>query len=503
MPMTTAPCVRSRIAILGVALALASGCADEPTRPNAGVEPDEAPKMEFGLMEITITGLSIAGEMSATARSVPGAVEPSATVRSIVGDGATFHSLGRYTGVESCAAVGPGMISKSMNPLEEGERRGLQLDPLTLSSFTYGERGNGGQRYLSATFRVRNASADGVPYTDRANNVTLVAVATDATIGETPIARLRRFDGTAAPASLADELRPTGAVAIDGEGRLNVQTADVLQAFTEAEAADLATAAGLDNVFPYGFMVRGPERALDRRLGGNPPEEEFAGVVTLAFRVPLAADPADDPFEIRVMVLAVSDTESRITQSFEEQTVCPLDFEERAIALAASTVTLLDGGIYSGLMPVRHITQLRTAGTAGAPTATLPDPVTAAYPPPPEMIDLSGATDVVPIVWDIVRAPNTAPADRRFRVRYGYYNPLSTAVTRPIGIDNFFVPGAADRGQPKEYLPGLHTPPNGGFAVTFSTALTPVLNWSLNNSELASAEPGSTGKAPPPCGFRT
>lgn len=362
MPMTTAPCVRSRIAILGVALALASGCADEPTRPNAGVEPDEAPKMEFGLMEITITGLSIAGEMSATARSVPGAVEPSATVRSIVGDGATFHSLGRYTGVESRAAVGPGMISKSMNPLEEGERRGLQLDPLTLSSFTYGERGNGGQRYLSATFRVRNASADGVPYTDRANNVTLVAVATDATIGETPIARLRRFDGTAAPASLADELRPTGAVAIDGEGRLNVQTTDVLQAFTEAEAA---------------------------------------------------------------------------------------------------------------------------------------------YPPPPEMIDLSGATDVVPIVWDIVRAPNTAPADRRFRVRYGYYNPLSTAVTRPIGIDNFFVPGAADRGQPKEYLPGLHTPPNGGFAVTFSTALTPVLNWSLNNSELASAEPGSTGKAPPPCGFRT
>ena len=108
-----------------------------------------------------------------------------------------------------------------------------------------------------------------------------------------------------------------------------------------------------------------------------------------------------------------------------------------------------------------------------------------------------------PIVWDIVREPNTAPSDRRYRVRYGYYNPSSMAVSRPIGINNFFVPGAADRGQPEEFLPGLQTPPNGGFAVTFSTALTPTLNWSLNNLELAPAAPGDTGQAPPTCGFRT
>jgi hypothetical protein len=476
--MPTPAITRSAMVLLALTLT-ASGCADIPTRP--GMEPPLPEPASFGVLEITLSGLTSANGMKAAARSV--APVPTAPRQ---------------------AGGAQGRALWSLDPLEAGDRRGLQLEPIAVASFTYGERGNGGQRYLSATFRVRNASADSVAYAAPANNVTLVAVATDATIGETPVSRMRRFDGTPAPAALAAGLRPTGAVAIDGEGRLTTQTADVLQAFTEAEVADLAAAAGLGNVFPYGFMVRNPRRPIDRRLDANPADDQFNGVVTLAFRVPLADDPADDPFEISVMMLAVSDTETRITQSFEGQTVCPAGFEERAVALAATTVTLLDGGIYSGILPVRHIAQLRTAGTAAAPIATLPDAVAAAYPPPPAMIDLSDSTGVVPIIWDIVRSPNPDDDPRVYRVRYGYYNPSTAPVALPIGMDNFFVPGSAIRGQPTEYLPGLHVPPNGGFAVNFSLASTPVLNWSLG-SNFVSADliDPNTIYAPPPCGFRT
>lgn len=475
--MPTPTITRITMLLLGATLT-ASGCTDIPTRP--GTEPPLAEPAGFGLLEITLSGITSAHGMSAAARSIaPGPAS------------------------RRQAGGAPGRALLSLEPLEEDDRNGLQLEQVAVASFTYGERGNGGQRYLSATFRVRNASADSVPYATRAHNVTLVAVATDGTIGETPVARMRRFDGTAAPAVLAAELRPTGAVAIDGEGRLTTQTTDVLQAFTEAEVADLAGAAGLDNVFPYGFMVRNPRRLVDRRLDASPAPDQFDGVVTLAFRVPLADDPADDPFEISVMMLAVSDTETRITQSFEGQTVCPAGFEERAVALAATTVTLLDGGIYSGILPVRHIAQLRTAGTAAAPTATLPDAVAAAYPPPPAAIDLSGATGVVPLIWDIVRSPNPNDDPRIYRVRYGYYNPSKTVVALPMGIDNFFVPGAAFRGQPTEYLPGLHLPPNGGFAVEFSLEWSVVLDWSLEGRLIRAAPHPDSIYAPPPCGFRT
>lgn len=478
MRRSTGRCRLANTATAVLTLALAAlACGDDPTRPSTDPDPTASAPETLGLMEITLTGVTAAGGMTATARSVtPGTVAR--------GSG----------GLQDVALY-------SLDQLEEGTEAGIQLASIATASFTRGERGNGGQRYFSATFAVRNASADGVAYTTAVNNVTLVAVASEATIGETPVSRMRRFDGSDAPASLAVELRPTGAVALDGTGALTLQAADAFQAFTEVEAADLALAAGLDNVFPYGFVVRSPDRRFDRLLPANPAVDQYDGVLTLAFRVPLAADPADDAYEISVVMLAVSDTETRVTQSFEAQTACANVVEERAEKLRATTVTLLDGGALHDPLPTRNIAQIRTAGTAAAPAAALPDAVTAAYPPAPAFVDLSGETGVVPLIWEIIPSPNPAhDPDRYFLIRFGYYNGGSAA-TYPIGIDNFFVPGAADRGQPREYLPGLHIPPDGGFEAVLDLTRSPVLNWSLVDI-LVSAQPKISPVAPPPCGYR-
>lgn len=465
-----------------LALALTTfACGDDPTRPSTEPDPTTSAPGTLGLMEITLTGVTSDGAMTASARSVM----PGAATRASDG----LQDVALY----------------SLDQLEEGTQTGIQLEAIATASFTRGERGDDGQRYFSAMFAVRNASADGIAYTSAVNNVTLVAVASDATISETPVTRLRRFDGTDAPAALATEVRPTGAVSIDGTGALSVQTTDVFQAFIETEAADLALAAGLDNVFPYGFIVRNPARRFDRRLAANPAADQFDGVVTLAFRVPLAADPADDAYEISILMLAVSDTETRVTQSFEEQLTCVDDLEDRAEELRATTVTLLDGGMLYDPLPTRDVAQVRTAGTAAAPTAMLPDAVTASYPPAPPVIDLSDSTGVVPLIVEIV--PSSRPTDdplHIFIARYGYYNSASTVVTYPVGIDNFFVPGAAFRGQPTEFLPGLHAPAGGLFEERIDRRTTPVLNWSIGNYRYVSADVRDREAlaTPPPCGYR-
>src|SRR5690606_23378210 len=123
--------------------------------------------------------------------------------------------------------------------------------------------------------------------------------------------------------------------------------ADVLQVITEAEAADIlaiATAAGtsVTDVFPYGFVVQNANDARSRTLPANPEEGQFDGVVTFAFKVPLQTTPAEDPFTVSAMFLAVDDGEVKITQSAEEQTAeGRVAFADRAALLGAEVLTLL------------------------------------------------------------------------------------------------------------------------------------------------------------------
>jgi hypothetical protein len=280
------------------------------------------------------------------------------------------------------SAADPGAsfaVSRPSNSDETGNGS-IQIELVSTGSFTDGDRQSGGYRYLYATYRVRNAQQDGSPYDTPRRNLTFYAVNTESTIGHTAISKLKRFDGSPADPALAAQLIPTGAVARDLAGKIVSLGPDVLQVITEDEAAQLldnVAPAGIQDVFPYGFVVRNPNDRASRTLPANPAEDRFDGIVTFAYKVPLQANPADDPFTVSLLFLAVDDDAVRITQSPEEQTpAAAAAFEARAASLGADVLTILGpGGVVGAVDPSSHrvLCDVRVAGTAGAGAVTIGD----------------------------------------------------------------------------------------------------------------------------------
>jgi alpha-tubulin suppressor-like RCC1 family protein len=334
---------RKALALALTAVVL-GGCADkEPTAPGLGNSrpPTRTP---LGIMEITISGI---GSSAMGASALP--VRPGAPLAS----GASF----------------------ALTPVEQGGKSGIQLEPLSSGSFTFGERGNGGVRYVYATYRVRNASTDGTPYTTPRKNLTFLTASTDKTIGETAISRLDRFDGAALGALAATGIKPTGAAMESAPGEVASRYPDVLQVLTEAELTQLqALAPAGVELFPFGFVVRHATSTTTRTLASSPAPGVFEGVVTFAFKLPLQATPAEDPFTVSAIFLAVDDGETKITQSLEEQTPAgEAAFLARAQALGATMKTVLPGvGSYWGeAKSTRTVCTVRAAGSKAAPAGFL------------------------------------------------------------------------------------------------------------------------------------
>jgi hypothetical protein len=278
--------------------------------------------------------------------------------------------------VSAPASTRPDGVSMSLSPVTGGSDDGsIQLEPLSVGTFTEGKRGIDGARYLYTTFRVRNASSDSTPYTTPRNNLTFVAVQTGGTIGATAVARLDRFDGTPADTAIARFVVPTGAVALGETMQMKSLHPDVLQVYTEDAVAAITAPAGVVNVFPYGFVVRNASSQNSRTLPASPGPNQFDGVVTFAFRLPLQADAESDPFSISMMFLAMDDDETRITESLEEHDAEAHEaVRERATALGAS-VTVLAGGSTSGYPSgTTQECVVRTGGPAGAATNTITSP---------------------------------------------------------------------------------------------------------------------------------
>ncbi|HEX6940948.1 MAG TPA: VCBS repeat-containing protein [Longimicrobiales bacterium] len=369
----------TRTALLTLTLALGLvACADEPMRPGAGGEEQEqggrTPRGTLGLVEITISGLGT-DQVTASALSAP-TLEALERLRA-----------GRDAGGPRGDAAPGGLARQALTLPQDssGTTDGtIQLELLSTGSFTDGARGSGGYRYLWATYRVRNAREDSTAYDTERRNLTFYAVDTDGTngtIGRTAISRLRLFDGSAVDPSLADAFVPTGAARIDrGSGAVVSELPDVLQVLTEAEAdaiQALADSADLPvtDVFPYGFVVRNPSDPTSRTLPASPAEDQFDGIVTFAFEVPLQATAAQDPFTVSALFLAVDDDEVKITQSLEEQTPAGrMAFDARADALGADVLTLLapaGDAVPQGGGTVRVLCDVRVVGPQGSPTATL------------------------------------------------------------------------------------------------------------------------------------
>jgi hypothetical protein len=348
-PMSIRRIILALCATVLPALAL-SACADEsPVGPKMPPKP-EAPAA-LGVVEITISGIGT-GEMIASAAAV-----------------APGRSLPRGVNFDLIPIEGIGADPGAGTPAEGG----IQLVPLSTGSFTEGEGGAEGMRYLWATYRVRNATTKGTAYQQNRRNLTFLAIDDNATIGQTAISVLHRFDGSKADDAIAPTILPTGAALRNLDtGAIVSSSPDVLQILTEAEIAEINAPAGV-SIFPYGFVVNAPIVGGARQLASNPAEDDFEGVVTFAFKLPLQTNAADDPFMISFRALAVEDTETRITQSLEEQDDAgEAAFLARAADLGATTLTVLSGTGYTGGSS-RSICSVRTAGTADSPTGYLID----------------------------------------------------------------------------------------------------------------------------------
>ena len=358
--MTSSPnCPRrgARVLVACALVVLAVACTADTTAPGTQGNTD-TPGSSFhsALVRVTLSGIG-SGQMHASAamaapRSVALSTRPAAPAHD-----ARFTPSADLTGPVNSSGSGDGTI---------------ELEPLSTGSFTQGERGSDGVRYFWATFRVRNAQSDSTPYDTPRENLTFFATATDSTLGGSAIASLRRFDGSAADPSIATEVLPTGAVSQVDDAVLS-NHADVLQVLTADEAAAVSAPEGV-TVLPYGFVVH---NASDkgRTLPASPAVGQYDGIVTFAFKVPLQATSADDPFTIIAMFLAEDDDETRITQSLEEQTPeGAAAFLERAEAIGATMKTVLPGaGSYAGgtSSSTRTLCTVPTTATSTGGTAYL------------------------------------------------------------------------------------------------------------------------------------
>ena len=296
------------------------------------------------------------------------------------------------------------------------DEQGQGVDLKLKSNGAFSDSVNG-ERYVYATYDVRNAAycpehGSCPAYTTARDNLTFLAVATTQTVNGSALARLERFDGSPADASIALDVVPTHGMT----SGLNVDDslAD-MQVFSEAELS-LFTPAGpsVTSVLPYGFVTRNSSSTTSRTLPANPAVDQFDGQVTFALKLPLQSDPADDPYKISLMVLVVDDSNTRVTESLEEQGAG--NAESRADALTAAGSSGAEVALFgnSGSSPTDNATtricRVRTAGTANNPTALLFNETTGVCTPTPPAINdfahdkvaaLGEVDETITFTWDV------------------------------------------------------------------------------------------------------
>jgi hypothetical protein len=320
-------------------LVLAAACAQD-RNPTATPPPDPGtpdPPHVVGLYEVHMSGFGT-DDMSSTVRAVR---DPS-------------------PGSSTLTTVGSG----------------LSLEAVSSSSFIDGTRAGGGQRYISFTFRVRNATGASL------SNLTLLPVSKASTIAGTALSQFAKFDGTAVDPTQAQFVAPTGAVALGSDfNTMYALYPDVLQTYTEAEVAAIPLPSGVTSIFPVGYVVRNKNSNANRTLPSTADPNQWDGLLTIAFRVPLQSVNTNDVFSATFQFVAITDSEVKLTESIEEaqDTAAVRRLRDRATALGATTVTVMNGSPamdpavpdYPGQ---RQICSPRTAGTSGSPTATIVTP---------------------------------------------------------------------------------------------------------------------------------
>ncbi len=246
-----------------------------------------------------------------------------------------------------------------------GTASGIQMRLINSSTFTTGTRGTGGQRWVSATYDIRNATTLGVAYPTANSNISFLAVSTPTGLGESAIADMRSYGGTLLTTpTLAQSFKPTHGMRYNALTNTTETSpgAEDFQVFDESEVSSFATT----GVVPinYGFVVRRTSpNPTNRSLAANPATNQFDGRVTFAVRFPLQTTISDDPFTFSMDFLVVTDDQTRVTQSLEQQALNSVP--SQTAQLTGAVVNIVSGSAYLAT-PNRFIPSVRLARAAGA-----------------------------------------------------------------------------------------------------------------------------------------
>jgi hypothetical protein len=306
--------------------------------------PQPAASASLGLMRITISG--IGGQMQSHAELLSGASGPQAHVA-----------------------------------LPTAMPAGLDVQQVSASTVDVGTRGAGGERYFTVAYQVRNAQfcntpGTCAPYTVASHNLTLLAADVPGNIAGTAISNISLYDGSSAAdtQALAPSLLPTHGMQFNsgtGAGVMVQPGLESLQVFTEDEVAAITLDPGATDLFPYGYVVRNVNTAASRALPASPTSNQWDGEVSFSFKLPLQATAKQDPYSITMIFQVIDDANTRVTESAEEQN--PIG--DVAADLRADTLGSVDLAVLGGRVAQTNIGDpvctVRTAGAAGAPTATL------------------------------------------------------------------------------------------------------------------------------------
>lgn len=172
----------------------------------------------------------------------------------------------------------------------------ITVEPLVTAEFTDMPAGGPAFRFVRATFGLHNVRG----------NVSFVALRTANTIADTPVRFIQRADGSAVADALAQQVTPTGLFAVNAEGQLVSIGSNVLTTLTDDDTRRTGLPTGAAGVFLYSFPVLPFSAFASENDSSN--AQAFDGVVTFAYRLPIAPTATDNPTTFSVLFLIVDDT---------------------------------------------------------------------------------------------------------------------------------------------------------------------------------------------------
>src|SRR6218665_2694604 len=147
---------------------------------------------------LSVPLLNACGEGGSTATSTPGETPAPVAIESL---GLMELSVNSASGEASAKMLSDSSGLPASVLFNDDAAQGLDLQQVTHSSHDIGSPGNGGYRYISVTYQVRNAQycatpGSCTPYPDASDNLVFVAARVSGNLAGTAVRGIKKQNGT-------------------------------------------------------------------------------------------------------------------------------------------------------------------------------------------------------------------------------------------------------------------------------------------------------------------